>query len=73
MQRGDIDLAAGTIRIERQVVEVAKRAAGGNRDPSDLDAVHGLQDVYYKWGKWEQALDWSKKAAALRPDDEEQR
>jgi len=41
------------------------------RDPGDLDAVHGLQDVYYKWGKWEQALEWSKKAAALRPDDAE--
>ena len=41
------------------------------RDPGDLDAVHGLQDVYYKWGKWEQALEWSKQAAALRPDDAE--
>ena len=41
------------------------------RDASDLDAVHGLQDVYYKWGKWQQALDWSKKAAGLRPDDAE--
>jgi tetratricopeptide (TPR) repeat protein len=37
--------------------------------PDDLDAVHGLQDVYYKEGKWPQALEWSKKAAALRPDD----
>jgi tetratricopeptide (TPR) repeat protein len=41
------------------------------RDPADLDAVHGLQDVYYKWGKWQQALEWSKKAAGLRPDDAE--
>jgi tetratricopeptide (TPR) repeat protein len=41
------------------------------RDPSDLDAVHGLQDVYYKWGKWQQALEWSKKAAGLRPGDAE--
>ena len=41
------------------------------RDPSDLEAVHGLQDVYYRWGKWQPALDWSKKAAALRPDDAE--
>jgi tetratricopeptide (TPR) repeat protein len=41
------------------------------RDPSDLEAVHGLQDVYYRWGKWQAALDWSKQAAALRPDDAE--
>ncbi len=41
------------------------------RDPNDLEAVHGLQDVYYRWGKWQPALDWSKKAAALRPGDAE--
>jgi tetratricopeptide (TPR) repeat protein len=41
------------------------------RDPNDLEAVHGLQDVYYRWGKWQPALDWSKKVAALRPDDAE--
>jgi len=39
--------------------------------PDDLDAVHGLQDVYFKWGKWPQALEWSKQAAALRADDAE--
>jgi tetratricopeptide (TPR) repeat protein len=39
--------------------------------PEDLDAVHGLQDVYFKWGKWPQALEWSKQAAALRADDAE--
>jgi tetratricopeptide (TPR) repeat protein len=39
--------------------------------PNDLEAVHGLQDVYFKWGKWSDALAWSKKAAALRPDDAE--
>jgi tetratricopeptide (TPR) repeat protein len=39
--------------------------------PGDLDAVHGLQDVYFKWGKWPQALEWSKQAAALRSDDAE--
>jgi tetratricopeptide (TPR) repeat protein len=39
--------------------------------PGDLDAVHGLQDVYFKWGKWPQALEWSKQAAALRADDAE--
>jgi tetratricopeptide (TPR) repeat protein len=39
--------------------------------PNDLDAVHGLQDVYFKWGKWPQALEWSKAAAALRAEDAE--
>jgi tetratricopeptide (TPR) repeat protein len=39
--------------------------------PSDLDAVHGLQDVYFRSGKWREALEWSKQAAALRPDDAE--
>jgi tetratricopeptide (TPR) repeat protein len=41
------------------------------RAPDDLDAVHGLQDVYFKWGKWPQALEWSKAAAALRAEDAE--
>jgi tetratricopeptide (TPR) repeat protein len=41
------------------------------RAPDDLDAVHGLQDVYFKWGKWPQALEWSKQAAALRSNDAE--
>ena len=41
------------------------------RAPDDLDAVHGLQDVYFKWGKWPQALEWSKQAAALRANDAE--
>jgi tetratricopeptide (TPR) repeat protein len=39
--------------------------------PTDLDAVHGLQDVYFKWGKWPQALEWSNRAAELRPTDAE--
>jgi tetratricopeptide (TPR) repeat protein len=39
--------------------------------PADLDAVHGLQDVYFKWGKWREALEWSKQAAALRARDAE--
>jgi tetratricopeptide (TPR) repeat protein len=39
--------------------------------PDDVDVVRGLQQVYYKWGKWPQALNWSKRAAALRPKDAE--
>jgi tetratricopeptide (TPR) repeat protein len=39
--------------------------------PDDLDAVRGLQQVYYKSGRWPAALEWSRKAAALRPRDAE--
>jgi tetratricopeptide (TPR) repeat protein len=41
------------------------------RTPDDYDVVHGLQEVYFKWGKWPQALEWSKRAAALRATDAE--
>jgi tetratricopeptide (TPR) repeat protein len=41
------------------------------RAPDDYDVVHGLQEVYYKWGKWPQALEWSMRAAKLRPNDAE--
>ena len=41
------------------------------RRPDDLDAVRGLQQVYYKSGKWPAALQWSRRAAALRPQDAE--
>lgn len=43
--------------------------ARSHRDPGDLDAAIGLQQVYYKWGKWPQALEWSKRAAAMRAGD----
>lgn len=39
--------------------------------PNDIDAVHGLQDVYFRSGKWTEALEWSKRAAALQPNDAE--
>jgi len=41
------------------------------RAPDDYDAVHGLQEVYFKWGKWTEALEWSKRAVTLRPNDAE--
>jgi|SRR5579872_4721306 len=41
------------------------------KNPADLDAVRGLQQVYYKSGRWPAALEWSRKAAALRPRDAE--
>ena len=39
--------------------------------PGDVEPVRGLQEVYYKWGRWRQALEWSKRAAAMRPTDAE--
>jgi len=45
--------------------------ARNQRTPDDYDVVHGLQEVYYKWGKWPQALEWSTRAAKLRPNDAE--
>jgi tetratricopeptide (TPR) repeat protein len=41
------------------------------RAPDDVDVVRGLQQVYYKSGKWPQALNWSRRVAALRPRDAE--
>jgi hypothetical protein len=51
--------------LEKTFLERASRA------PNDYDVVHGLQQVYFKWGKWPQALEWSKRAAALRASDAE--
>lgn len=41
------------------------------QNPEDIESVRGLQQVYYKEGRWPAALDWSRKAAALRPQDAE--
>ena len=51
--------------LEKTFLERNRRA------PDDYDVVHGLQEVYYKWGKWPQALEWSTRAAKLRPHDAE--
>jgi tetratricopeptide (TPR) repeat protein len=51
--------------LEKTFIERNRRA------PDDYDVVHGLQEVYYKWGKWPQALEWSTRAAKLRPNDAE--
>ena len=51
--------------LEKNFLERAARA------PDDYDVVHSLQEIYYKWGKWPQALEWSTRAAALRPNDAE--
>ena len=39
--------------------------------PDDVDVVRGLQQVYYKSGRWAQALEWSKQVAMLRRKDAE--
>src|SRR4051794_23279959 len=41
------------------------------RTPADVEVVLGLQQVYYKWGKWPQALEWSERAATLRSREAE--
>jgi tetratricopeptide (TPR) repeat protein len=41
------------------------------RAPEDVDIVRGLQQVYYKSGKWAQALEWSKRVVVLRRNDAE--
>ncbi len=51
--------------LEAIFLERARRA------PDDVDPVRGLQDVYFKWGKWPEALAWAERAAALRPNDAE--
>jgi tetratricopeptide (TPR) repeat protein len=43
-----------------------------NQDkPEDVDVVRGLQQVYYKSGRWAQALEWSKRVAMIRKTDPE--
>jgi tetratricopeptide (TPR) repeat protein len=39
------------------------------KNPTDLDVVLVLEQVYYKMGRWRDALAFYRKAAALRPDD----
>jgi tetratricopeptide (TPR) repeat protein len=39
--------------------------------PDDVDVVRGLQQVYYKSGRWAQSLEWSKRVVALRRNDAE--
>jgi tetratricopeptide (TPR) repeat protein len=41
------------------------------QSPDDVGVVRGLQQVYYKSGRWAQALEWSKRIAMLRRSDAE--
>jgi tetratricopeptide (TPR) repeat protein len=49
----------------------ARFLAQSRAAPDDVAVVLGLQQVYYKWGRWPQALAWSRRAAALRAGDAE--
>jgi tetratricopeptide (TPR) repeat protein len=51
--------------------QAAKRAGDRAGGAVDLDAAAGLQQVYFKWGKWPQALFWARRAAGARPGDAE--
>jgi tetratricopeptide (TPR) repeat protein len=48
---------------------LAQSQAAQARGAVDLDAATGLQQVYFKQGKWAQALSWARKAADARPGD----
>jgi tetratricopeptide (TPR) repeat protein len=41
------------------------------RNPNDLEVVLVLEQVFQKTGRWREALDFYRKAAALRPHDAE--
>jgi tetratricopeptide (TPR) repeat protein len=45
------------------------QAAGGGA--ADAEAVQGLQQIYFKQGKWAPALFWARKAAEARAGDAE--
>lgn len=41
------------------------------KNPSDLGAVNGLVQVYSRWNRMEEALQWYRRRAALEPNDAE--
>lgn len=48
---------------------LAQGQAAQARGGFDLEASTGLQQVYFKQGKWAPALSWARKAADARPGD----
>src|SRR4029079_1937348 len=54
---------------ELERIFLAQNQAAQARGTVDLDAATGLQQVYFKQGKWAQALSWARKAADARPGD----
>jgi tetratricopeptide (TPR) repeat protein len=41
------------------------------KNPNDLKAVNGLIQVYSRWGRWQEALNWTLQRARLQPRDTE--
>ena len=48
---------------------LAQSRGAQGRGGFDQDAATGLQQVYFKWGKWAQALFWARKSAEARSGD----
>jgi tetratricopeptide (TPR) repeat protein len=48
---------------------LAQNRAAQDRGTVDLEAATGLQQVYFKQGRWAAALSWARKAADARPTD----
>jgi tetratricopeptide (TPR) repeat protein len=46
--------------------KAAARHAGGAGGDAEIESINGLQQVYFRWGKWTKALFWSRKAADIR-------
>jgi len=76
------ELRPGDARADQLVVQTlfdaddfaaleARFLARSQQEPRDVEAALALEQVYWRWGKWREALTYAKRAAALRPDDAE--
>jgi tetratricopeptide (TPR) repeat protein len=54
---------------ELERIFLAQSQVAQARGTVDLDAATGFQQIYFKQGKWAQALSWARKAADARPRD----
>jgi tetratricopeptide (TPR) repeat protein len=52
-----------------EVLFLAQSRAAQSRGTLDLDAATGLQQVYFRQGRWAPALSWARKAADARAGD----
>jgi tetratricopeptide (TPR) repeat protein len=52
-----------------EAIFLAQGQAAQRRGVVDLDAATGLQQVYFKQGKWTEALAWARRAADARATD----
>jgi len=42
-----------------------------DKNPKDIEAISTLQQIFAKWEKFDEALEWAKKAAEVQPDNAE--